>query len=141
PHEVRVLPSNRAVSIAARGVTGTPDAPEQPGSIRLYRFSGGQLTPLQTVASNGGMDFRPRNLEFAPSGRFVYAALEGQNRLDVFRLDGDRVGQTALFSATTLAGPAAPGQILSVSRLHPNGRVLYVVNRGLATETVDGQDV
>ena len=147
PHEIRVLPSNRSVLIMSRGVPAAAGAPEQPGGMHLFSFEDGQLANSQTVAPNGGAGFRPRNGEFDPAGRWLYAALEAQNQLSTHALSGDRVSEAALFTTTTLATaePARPGQMLSVSRIHPSGRFLYIANRAGAAQhqgqtVVDGEE-
>jgi 6-phosphogluconolactonase (cycloisomerase 2 family) len=142
PHEIRVFPSNRRVLVCARGVAPGAEA-EQPGSVRLFSFANGQLSNAQTIAPNGGMDFRPRNIEFSPSGRWLYVALEAQNQLLTYAQSGDRLSESPLFKATTLAGagPTKPGQMLSVIRLHPNGKTLYVMNRASGTTSFNGETI
>jgi 6-phosphogluconolactonase (cycloisomerase 2 family) len=142
-HQVRFLPDDRTVLVMARGTTPTATAPEQLGSIRLFPFRDGQLSQGQILAPNGGKAFRARNSEFAPSGRFVYSALEAQNQINTYGLAGGRMSEAPLFTATSLARPAEvkPGQMLSASRLHPNGRFLYVANRGTGLEDFQGEKV
>lgn len=143
PHEIRMLPSNRAVLIMSRGVTPTAAVAEQPGSIRLFSFSNGQLSTLQTLSPNGGISFRPRNAEFDPGGRWVYGVLEAQNQVNTYGISANRFSNEPLFTATTLStpGPAKPGQMLSASRIHPSGRFLYVVNRATGVEQFEGQAI
>jgi 6-phosphogluconolactonase (cycloisomerase 2 family) len=141
PHEIRVFPSDKTVLVMARGVTPTAAVPEQVGSIRVFHFTNGQLTEAETLAPNGGKDFRPRNGEFSRSGNWFYAVLEAQNQLLSYALTGDRLSDTPRFSATTLSGAAKPGQMLSASRLHPSGRTLYIVNRATGTEQVGSETI
>ena len=91
PHEVRVFPSNRTVLTMSRGTEPTATAPEQQGAIRLYSLENGRLANVQAVSRDGGRKFRPRNIEFSRSGRWLYAVLEAQNQVLTYAVRGDRL--------------------------------------------------
>ena len=144
PHQIRVMPSNAAVLVPARGVDPRGSALEQAGSLRIYAFADGQLSQEQIVAPAGGMGFRPRHVDFAPSGEWAYVALESQNAIQAYRLMGNRLSDEPLHTASTLDNgePPDPGQRVSGIRVHPNGRFLYVANRGTrSSELPDGRTV
>ncbi len=143
PHEIRVFPSNRTVLIMSRGTQATPAAAEQLGAIHLFSFANGQLANVQAVVRDGGHDFRPRNIEFARSGRWLYAVLEAQNQVLAYDLRKDRLSGDPLFTASTLASPSAadPGQSASGCRMHPDGRAFYVINRANGQQDFQGQKV
>ena len=145
-HAVYVLPSNRSVLLVARGNEPEPAVhTEDPGGLYVYEFENGRLTGRQTVAPNGGLDYRARHADFHPSGRWVYVDLETQNLLHTYAIgEDDTLSEEPLFVSTTLAAPEAyrGGQTTSSIRMHPtNGRTLYVANRGRGTETFQGERV
>ena len=142
PHEVRVFPSDSTVLTMSRGTEATPTAPEQLGAIRLYSFRNGQLANVQAVSRDGGRNFRPRNIEFSRSGRWLYAVLEAQNQVLTYDVHRDRLSEDPVFTASTLpASATGTGQQASGCRMHPEARVFYVINRALGTEEFQGQKV
>ncbi len=145
-HAVYVLPSNRSVLLVARGNEPEPAIhTEDPGGLYVYGFENGRLTSKQTVAPNGGLEYRARHADFHPSGRWVYVDLETQNLLHTYAIgEDDALSEEPLFVSTTLAAPEAyrGGQTTSSIRMHPtNGRTLYVANRGRGTEMFHGERV
>jgi 6-phosphogluconolactonase (cycloisomerase 2 family) len=144
-HQIRVMPSGRAVILAARGNQGIPGVREEDhGALKVFGYAGGQLVNRQSVAPNGGREFRCRHMEFHPSGKWLYVVIESQNELHTFRIEGDRLSAEPLFVTSLLAPPARsrPGQAASAIRMHPsNGRTLYVANRGRGKEVFQGEDV
>jgi 6-phosphogluconolactonase (cycloisomerase 2 family) len=145
PHQVRVMPSGRAVILPARGNQGVPGQREEdPGALKVFGFSDGQLTNRQSVAPNAGREFRCRHVDFHPSGKWAYVVIESQNQLQTFSIEDDRLSAEPLFVTSLLASPTPPrrGQAASAIRMHPtNGRTLYVANRGRGTEIFQGQTV
>lgn len=143
PHQILAAPGNRTVLLVSRGHNAHGGKPEDPGALHVLRFEGGVLTPQQVVAPNGGYGFGPRHLDFHPTQPWVFVSLERQNRLDVFQFDGERLSSAPLFSRSTLGQPeqVRPRQLPSAVHVHPNGSVVYVANRGLATEPFNGRNV
>ncbi|HWY62586.1 MAG TPA: beta-propeller fold lactonase family protein [Rhizomicrobium sp.] len=144
-HQVRATPSNRTVTLVTRGNNALPNQPEDPGAIKVFGFSDGRLSNLQslTPAGSKGYGFGPRHLDFHPNLPFVYVSLERNNRLDVYGLNPDgSLSTQALFKKDTLTdirkfrggGPSA-------IHVHPNGRFVYVPNRGSGTVDFNGQKV
>jgi 6-phosphogluconolactonase len=90
------------------------------------------------VSSGAG----PRHVAFHPGGRFVYVNNEIDSTVSAFAYDGERGALQIVQTVSTLpddfAGPNSTAQIVA----HPNGRFLYVSNRGhdsIATFAVDGE--
>ena len=144
-HQIRVMPSGRAVIVPARGNQGVPGKKEEdPGALKIFAYTNGQLTNRQSVAPNGGREFRCRHVEFHPSGKWAYVVIESQNELHTYRIEDDRLSAEPAFVTTLLAAPARskPGQAASAIRMHPTtGRTLYVANRGRGTEVFRGEEV
>jgi 6-phosphogluconolactonase len=142
-HQVRVTPDNRLVILVARGHDAAPGKPEEPGALKVFRYHSGQLEDEVSVAPDGGYGFGPRHLDFHPNGKWVYVALERQNRLDLFTRDGDRLSEIPLFRKNTLSDPdhLRGRQAAGTVHLHPNGRFVYAVNRASSTVESDGRRV
>jgi len=144
-HQIRVIPSGRGVVLAARGNQAVPGVREEDrGALKVFSYASGQLANRQSVAPNGGREFRCRHLEFHPSGKWMYVVIESQNELHTFGIDDDRLSAEPLFVTSLLAKPgrSRAGQAASAIRMHPsNGRTLYVANRGRGTEAFQGESV
>jgi 6-phosphogluconolactonase (cycloisomerase 2 family) len=135
-HQVRVLPGNRGVILVTRGNQATSTTREDPGAVKVFRYDAGKLSNVASIAPGKGIEFRSRHLDFHPTGPWVFLTLESQNRLAVFRRNGDSLDAAPIFSKSTLAngGGVMPGQTTSSVHVHPNGQVVYVANRGAARE-------
>ena len=64
-HQVLVTPDNRMAIIVTRGHNADKGKPEEPGALKLYRFSEGVLTDGATVAPNGGYGFGARHIDWS----------------------------------------------------------------------------
>lgn len=100
--------------------------------ILTYRFdaAAGTLTagdPAFVATEAGG---GPRHTTFHPSGKFVYANLELSNKVVAYTYDTARGALTEIQSIAALpanfAGESTTSEILTT----PDGRFLYVANRG-----------
>ena len=143
-HQVRATPAGGSVILVTRGNQSTKTTREDPGAVKVFRYDNGKLTNLASIAPSGGIGFRSRHLDFHPTRPWVYVTIESQNALDMFALvDGVTLGREPVFRASTLAtgGGVSNGQTTSAIRVHPNGRVVYVANRGAATTDDKGQAV
>ena len=142
-HQVRVTPNNRLAVLVARGNDPGRDKPEDPGALKVFHFKDGHLTNGVSVAPNGGYGFGPRHVDFHPSQPWVYVSLERENKLDMFRLDGDTLSAAPRFRKETLARPdnKLSRQAAGTVHVHPNGRFVYGVNRADTTTEVGGQKV
>ena len=142
-HQVRVDPSNRMVIVITRGNGPTATKPEDPGALKVFGYKDGVLTNRASIAPGGGYNFQPRHLEFHPTRPFVFITLERQNKLQVYRkLDGPTLSPAPLFTKETLADPSRlADQATSTIHAHPNGRFLYLGNRGSGTIDFQGKRV
>jgi 6-phosphogluconolactonase (cycloisomerase 2 family) len=131
-HQVRVLPSNRAVVLVTRGNEPTASSREDPGALKVFRFDAGALSNEISIAPRNGMGYRARHLDFHPTRAWVFLSLESQNQLQVYRRSDEGLEPTPLFTVSTLAdgGTNTQGQTTSTVHVHPNGRFVYVGNRG-----------
>ena len=142
-HQIRIAPSNAAAIVVARGNDAEGSSREDPGALKLFAYHRGRLSPVASVAPNGGYGFGPRHVDFHPSRPWVYVSLERQNTLQMYRFDGDRLEAAPAYTKDTLADRAAmrERQRSGTIHVHPNGGVVYVANRASGTNVVDGQAV
>ena len=63
-HQVRVLPSNRAVVVVTRGNDPTASSREDPGALKVFRYDAGALSNEISIAPQNGVGFRARHLDF-----------------------------------------------------------------------------
>jgi 6-phosphogluconolactonase (cycloisomerase 2 family) len=142
-HQVRVTNNNRLAILVTRGNDPAGGKTEDPGALKVFTFRDGRLTNEVSVAPNGGYGFGPRHLDFHPSRPWVYVSLERENKLDLFTLDGDTLSTMPLFRKETLARPdnIQSRQAAGTVHVHPNGRVVYGVNRADTTKEFEGKNV
>lgn len=133
-HNVRVLPADDAVVLVTRGNEPTGSTREDPGALKVFRFSGGKLANVASIAPFNGIGFRSRHLDFHPTRPWAFLTLEAQNRLEVFGIAQGTLTTAPLFSKATLADGTGvkAGQTTSSIHVHPNGQFVYVANRGAA---------
>ena len=131
-HQVRVLPSNRAVVLVTRGNEPTASSREDPGALKVFRYDAGALSNEISIAPQKGVAYRARHLDFHPTRPWLFLSLESQNQLQVYRRSDDGLQSTPLFTVSTLAdgGKNTQGQTTSTVHMHPSGRFVYVGNRG-----------
>ncbi len=138
PHQVLVSLKTGTVMLIDRGNDAKKDKPEDPGALRLFRIDRhGVLSNLQTVAPNGGYGFGPRHIDFHPVQPWIYASMERQDELLMYRMHGEKLETDAAYRRTTLARPVEvkKRQLAGPIHVHPNGRTVYVANRN--DRTVD----
>lgn len=143
PHQVRMLPDGNGAVIVCRGYNPGAGRGEVPGVLKLYDYRDGVLTPRGDIAPGGGYGFGPRHIDYHPGGRWLYAALERQNRLQVFPMAGGKVGAEPVFERDTLKDTkkVLGHQMVGTVHVHPNGRFVYVANRCSDTEPFAGKNV
>ncbi len=131
-HQIRMLPSNKALVLVTRGNNAAPPKPEDPGALKIKALAAdGQLRDLASIGPASGYGFGPRHVDMHPTKPWMYASIERQNQLQLWRLHGDRPEAAPAFVATTLAEPGnlRPEQMAGPIHVHPNGRFVYVGNR------------
>jgi 6-phosphogluconolactonase len=141
-HQIRATPADKSILVVARGNNPEGSKPEDPGSLHVYGFKNGVLSPMRKIAPNGGYGFGGRHLDIHPTQPWVYLSVERQSQLIVYKMtpDGDLVPEP-LFTKPTLADPAHkfPIQGAGPIHIHPNGRFVYLGNRsGVAGAVVPG---
>jgi 6-phosphogluconolactonase len=82
-------------------------------------------------------------MDFHPQKPWLYVTREAENKLDVYRLEGDNVSASRLFVKETLGEPnnIRGNQAAADIHMHPNGRFLYVNNRADENVKFEGKDV
>jgi 6-phosphogluconolactonase len=143
PHQVRVTPDGKQVILVSRGHNPRSGKPEEPGCLKVFDFTDGQLRNEVSVEPNGGFGFGPRHLDFHPNNTWIYVSLERQNKLQMFARSNGRVSEQALFTREALVDPSASArrQLVGTVRVHPNGRFVYMANRGDGTQDEGEQKV
>ena len=131
-HQVRVLPSNRAVVLVTRGNEPTATSREDRGALKVFRYDSGALSNEISIAPQEGVGFRARHLDFHPTRPWVFLTIEAQNRLQMYRRSDVGLETAPAFSASTLSDGAGvrAGQTTSTVHVHPTGEFVYVGNRG-----------
>src|SRR5216683_1376289 len=104
-HQVRVTPDNRLAILVTRGNEVTQTKAEDPGALKVFDYKNGVLTNEVSIAPNGGREFGPRHLDFHPTKPWMYVSIETQNKMYLFRMEGDRINAEVAYRAETLAEP------------------------------------
>ena len=140
-HQIRMFPSNKALILVTRGNNAVAGKPEDPGALKVKRLKDGQLTDVASVAIGNGLGFGPRHVDFHPTKPWLFASVERQNQLQVWRLAGESLQAQPVHTVSTLAEPAnlRPEQMVGPIHVHPNGRFVYLGNRASGQVDVDGK--
>jgi 6-phosphogluconolactonase len=139
-HQVLTAPSNRVVTLVARGNDAQPGSAEDPGAIKTFTFDSGVLGNLASIAPGTGLGFGPRHLDFHPSKPWVFVSIERQNKIYVYELDAESgLKREPKFIKDTLAKPPAMRQAAGAIHIHPNGKFVYVTNRASDLSSFDGK--
>jgi 6-phosphogluconolactonase len=108
--------------------------------VLVYAFDAahGRLAPADPPAAALGPGAGPRHLAWSPDGRFLHAVNELDSTVTTFAWDGRRLESrgTVRTLPDDFRGESSTAEIAA----HPNGRFLYVSNRGhdsLAVFAVD----
>lgn len=140
PHQAVPVPDGSGLLLACRGDDATAEYGENPGSLRVIGVEGHKAFCTQIIAPNGGFGFGPRNCAFHPTAPWLYAVLERQNALSMFRILDGAIGAEPAFTVGLLERPMAAQdpQLAGAIAVHPDGRTIYVVNRSHAKPPADG---
>jgi 6-phosphogluconolactonase len=119
-HSIRFAPEGRFILAADLGLD----------EVRVYsqdtRTGKLQLnSKLSTYPGSG-----PRHFDFHPNGRLVYIANELDSTITACRWDGNAGVLTAFQTLSTLPASFKGENIVADIHIHPNGRLVYVSNRG-----------
>lgn len=144
PHQVRVMPSDKAAILVDRGNDAEHGKPEDPGALRIYRMdSNGVFSDPDVIAPNGGYGYGPRHMDFHPTLPWAYVADERQSRMMAYRITEAGVEHEPAYTCDLLADRAneKPRQLTGTVHVHPNGRFVYFINRNNGTVDYNGQPV
>jgi 6-phosphogluconolactonase len=123
PHCVLLSPDGRLLLVAEKGRN----------EITLYRWnpSTGELAAGDPRAVDAtGERAAPRHLAFGKDGRFLYCAYEAGRAVSTFAYDSVKGTLTPLETHPTLPAEAPQRGSCAEIEVHPDGRFLYVSNRG-----------
>jgi 6-phosphogluconolactonase (cycloisomerase 2 family) len=142
-HHVLAAPSGDIVVLSTRGSDATATAPEDPGALKVFEFSDGQLSNGRSIAGGDGTGFGPRHVDFHATKPWMYVSMERNNEVLTYEVQRDGITPSPRYSAATVshAGYRAPTQYLGPIHLHPNGEYLYLANRSDGTVDFAGQKV
>ena len=138
PHEGSSVDPQRQEGPHAHSAIFSPDnrfaLSADLGVDRIYVYLFNSARGTLSAAGSAGVQpgSGPRHLAFRPDGRFVYAINELTATLATFAWDGAMVRRIATASALPegYQGTKSGAEI----QMHPNGRTLYVSNRGEAND-------
>ena len=130
-HQIRMMPSNRALVLVTRGNNATAAKAEDPGALKVKGLKNGQLTDIDSIAPGSGYGFGPRHVDIHPTKPWMFVSVERQNQLQMYRMRGDDLEPAPAFVVTTLNEPGnlRPEQMVGPIHIHPNGRFVYIGNR------------
>ena len=134
-HQVLITPNGDTAIMPCRGYDPVNGQPEQPGSLKVFGYSKGKLTPKASIAPDGGYGFGARHLDYHPQKPLLYLAVERQSELQVFAMQNASIQPAALYKISTLSRPTKPPtrQATSAIHVHPNGQFVYISNRTYGT--------
>lgn len=143
-HQILVDPKSTMAIFVARGNVPTTSRAEDPGALDVLEYADGRLSQRAAIAPDGGFGFHPRYLDFHPSRPWVFVSLSQQNEIGVYEQQPNgTLSARRLFARNSLADPGhvRPGQLSGALHVHPNGRFVYVANRAVNAQEVDGKAV
>ena len=62
-HQIRMMPSNKALVLVTRGNNATATKAEDPGALKVKALKNGQLTDIASIAPGAGYGFGPRHVD------------------------------------------------------------------------------
>jgi 6-phosphogluconolactonase len=131
-HSIITDPSNRFVLVADLGVD----------RVFIYRFNqdDGSLTPNNPPFIGIQPGSGPRHVKFHPNGRWVYVISEMAGTVTVFNWNSTNGTLAEFQTASALPADFKGTNTSAEIMVHPNGKFLYVSNRGndsLAVFSID----
>ncbi|WP_437188223.1 lactonase family protein [Planctomicrobium sp. SH668] len=121
-HSIVFSPDERFVVAADAGIN----------ELKIYNFdhSTGKLTPHSTPSHFTGVDTAPRHFKFHPNGKWAYNNNEQNFTAMAHHFDAEKGTLKTLQTITTLPEGVPHEGSTAECLLHPNGKFLYVSNRG-----------
>jgi 6-phosphogluconolactonase len=114
--------------------------------VMIYRLdaTSGRLSPNVPAHAATEAGGGPRHLAFHPNSRYVYVNLEITSRVAAYRVDAATGALEGFQTLSSLPpGARSEGNSTAETLVHPNGRYLYVSNRGhdsISVFAIDPQD-
>ena len=132
-HSINLDPENRFAYVPDLGVD----------RVFIYRFDhkSGKLTPAEPAFTEVNPGFGPRHFAFHPDGRWAYVNNEIGSAITGFERDPETGALTEFQTIGTLPAGFSGTNSTAHIVVHPNGRFLYVSNRGhdsIAIFAIDG---
>jgi 6-phosphogluconolactonase len=133
-HSINVDPANRFAFVADLGLD----------QILSYQFNPDQGTLAANPSGSAKLKpgAGPRHFSFRPDGRFAFTNNEIHSTVTSFKYDAERGALTEVNTVSTLPAGSHPGNSTAECLAHPNGRFVYVSNRGhdsIAILSVDAE--
>src|SRR5256885_3091122 len=121
-HWIATSPDNRFVLVADLGLD----------EVLVYKFdaTGGTLTPNEPPFARLKAGSGPRHAVFHPNGKFVFAVSELSSTATSFAYDVKKGTLKETGTASTLPPGFSGRNDVAEVAVHPNGKFLYVSNRG-----------
>ena len=120
-HSVNLDSANRFAFVADLGLD----------KVMIYKFDGskGLLTANDPPAGIAAAGSGPRHFAFHPSGKYAFVNNELTSEVTSYAYDAGRGSLTGIQTLSTLPQPT-PGNSTAETVVHPNGKFVYVSNRG-----------
>jgi 6-phosphogluconolactonase len=133
-HWIEITPDNRFAIAADLGLD----------ELLVYRFDAktGSLTANDPPYAKLDPGAGPRHLALHPNGKFAYVVNELQSSITTFAYDPSRGELRKRETVSTLPKGFAGGNTAAEIKVQPNGKFLYVSNRGddsIAVFSIDGR--
>jgi 6-phosphogluconolactonase len=121
-HWIETSPDNRFALVADLGLD----------EVLAYKFdaTSGTLTPNEPAFARLKAGSGPRHAVFYPKGKFVFAVNELSSTATSFAYDIKKGTLKELGTASTLPPGFSGRNDVAEAAVHPNGKFLYVSNRG-----------
>jgi 6-phosphogluconolactonase len=101
--------------------------------VFVYRLESGRLVPNDVPFAQVSSGAGPRHIAFHPSGRYVFVNNEIDSTLSAFAYEADRGALRCVDTRSTLPDSVSIESVRNSTAqvaAHPNGRFVYVSNRG-----------
>jgi 6-phosphogluconolactonase len=121
-HWIETSPDNRFALVADLGLD----------EVLVYKFdaTSGTLIPNEPAFARLKAGFGPRHLAFHPNGRFVFVVSELSSTATSFAYDAKKGTLKEMGTTSTLPHGFSGRNHVAEAAVHPNGKFLYVSNRG-----------